>query len=459
MDYIGTGWNMVESSEVPNVGSRVKLIVNTWNGSSEVEGVLLAPTTQEHITVKLVNGYNATHSISSIESIENLGELPNIVGDSTVVVVDHSLPIVHILHTGGTIASKVDYTTGAVSARFEPEELLAAVPELASIAQIETKKLGNMWSDDIRPQHWNRMAEAASSSFEEGAVGVVLTHGTDTMHISSAALAFAFSGSGGRPAGRIAFTGSQRSSDRGSSDGAENLIAAVHWAAYGPTPTGVRDSTVIVMHDSADDGVISVNFGGAVRKNHSSKREAFSSVNQTPIATISSNRNEISMSISSDYGSSDAIAARPISKPVPFDCDVKILQLIAGPHLQADQIVHAAKNGYGGILFWGTGLGHLPIDDPGDAPENTEVKEALSKYVADGGVAVITTQCLAGPVHLDVYSKGRDQQDLGVLGHGTNFIPEVAMVKLHYLLSREMSSEKVALAWSENLVGENPSSI
>jgi glutamyl-tRNA(Gln) amidotransferase subunit D len=451
---------MVEQSEVPEVGTRVRLVATTWNGPTEVEGVLLASTAVDHITVKLVNGYNATHYLNMVESITNLGVSVPVNLDTPVVSMNTELPLIHILHTGGTIASKVDYTTGAVTARFEPEEILAAIPELGEIAQIKTKKLGNMWSDDIRPQHWNRMVDAVSSSFSEGAVGVVITHGTDTMHISAAAIAFAFSGTGGRPAGRIAFTGSQRSSDRGSTDGAENLIAAVHWAAFGPEPSGVTDSTVVVMHGSSDDGTISVNPGCAVRKNHSSRRDAFTAINQNPLASISINGGELTMTLTDSYSNllnGDSRIAN--SEPTNFDCDIKIMQLISGAHLQGDQIIHAMENGYQGVLFWGTGLGHLPLDNPGDAPENDEVQDAISQYIGGGGVAVVTTQCISGPVHLDVYSKGRDQQELGILGHGTNFTPEVSLVKLHYLLSLGLKGNEIAAAWAENLVGENPSSI
>jgi len=451
---------MVEQSEVPDVGTRVRLVVSTWNGPTVVEGVLLAPTMEDHITVKLVNGYNATHSLEKVESITDLGSSKSVDLDTHEVKMNQDLPLVHILHTGGTIASKVDYATGAVTARFEPEEILAAIPELGDIALIKTKKLGNMWSDDVRPQHWNRMAAAAADSFSEGAVGVVITHGTDTMHITSAAIAFAFSGTGGKPAGRIALTGSQRSSDRGSTDGAENLIAAVHWAAFGPEPSGVTDSTVVVMHGSSDDGSILVNPGCAVRKNHSSKRGAFVSINQNPIASISLSRGEVKMTLSDSYSKFLGENSRAVnSVPSTFDSGIKILQLIAGPHLQSDQISHAMKNGYQGVLVWGTGLGHLPLENPGDAPENDEVQSAISEYIANGGVVVATTQCISGPVHLDVYSKGRDQQELGILGHGTNFPPEVSLVKLHHLFSLGLKPDEIASAWAESLVGENPSSI
>ncbi|MCH2358341.1 MAG: Glu-tRNA(Gln) amidotransferase subunit GatD [Candidatus Poseidoniales archaeon] len=454
---------MVAADGLPQVGSKVRLNASTWNGPTVVEGVLLAPSAEGCITVKLLNGYNVTHRLENVTELEVVaGPDAESTGDEGEVVEDAGLPVVFILHTGGTIASKVDYSTGAVTARFEPEELLAAVPELARHARIRTRKLGNMWSDDIRPRHWNRMASASAEAFAEGAAGVVITHGTDTMHISAAAVAFAFSGEGGRPAGRIAFTGSQRSSDRGSTDGVQNLIAAVHWAAHGPEPAGgCADSTTLIMHAGSDDGLMSVHPGCAVRKDHSSRRDAFQSVNQAPLAEVAVSQDGAEITLDEGYAArrQQATAREVCESPTPFSEDVRILQLIAGSQLYADQIEFAGSAGYDAILFHGTGLGHLPLDDPGDAPENTAVADALGVYVAGGGVAVVTTQCIRGPIHLDVYSKGRDQQDLGVLGHGSTCSPEASLAKLHHLLSRGVSGDELAAAWKADLVGENPDTI
>jgi glutamyl-tRNA(Gln) amidotransferase subunit D len=460
--------SMVEASEVPEVGSRIRLKATTWTGEVDVEGILLAPSAEAHLTIKLINGYNVSHPLSAVSSIEVLSGGESGSGDGTAPVTgegsvaeDESLPLVYILHTGGTIASKVDYATGAVTARFEPEELLGAVPELASHARIRTRKLGNMWSDDIRGRHWNQMAAAAAEAFGEGAAGVVITHGTDTMHLSAAALSYAFSGEGGVPAGRIAFTGSQRSSDRGSSDGAENLIAAVHWAACGPTPSGASDSTVIVMHEGSDDGTTTVLPGCAARKNHSSRRGAFSSVNQPALASIEVAAGSAEITLSDNYSArSSAAQDREVCEsPTPYSEDVRILQLIAGSQLFADQVTLASSHNYDAILVHGTGLGHLPLDDPGDSPENSELKEAFSSYLGGGGTVVMVTQCISGPIHLDVYSKGRDQQEMGIIGHGSNSSPESSLAKLHHLLSRGASGAELAAAWEANLVGENPTDL
>lgn len=183
--------------DVPDTGSRVLVTVESHNGSTQIEGIITPAASAGHVTIKLENGYNASYSLDSITSIEVVGNIADkvIQSESDKAPTDSSLPTIRILHTGGTIASKVDYATGAVVARFEPEELISSIPELRDIANIEAVKLGNMFSDDMRPQHWNKIAEASMQAFEDGVDGVVVTQGTDTLHYTAAALSFAWAGS------------------------------------------------------------------------------------------------------------------------------------------------------------------------------------------------------------------------------------------------------------------------
>ena len=189
--------NMVD---IPDVGHTVKIEVQGHNGNTSHEGIILHPAAKDHITVKLPNGYNASYPVEAIISVEVTGKVAEVDGSEiNEVTMNQSLPRVRIIHTGGTIASKVDYKTGAVIAKFEPAEIVAPIPELASIANIDAEMMGNMFSDDIRPQHWNEIARATQRAFDDGCYGVVITHGTDTLHISSAAMCFAWSGKGERP--------------------------------------------------------------------------------------------------------------------------------------------------------------------------------------------------------------------------------------------------------------------
>tara|TARA_B100000131_G_scaffold315543_1_gene354145 strand:- start:1403 stop:2743 length:1341 start_codon:yes stop_codon:yes gene_type:complete len=437
----------------PRPGTPVRLVVKTWSGKAEHIGLALPSSGPKLLTMKLQNGYNVSFPESYVDSFEELDEILNVEEPvSPEVEQDASLPLVHLIHTGGTIASKIDYATGAVTARFDPHELLDAVPELRGIARIRAVKLGNMFSDDLRPRHWNRMLSATEEAFAEGAVGCVITHGTDTLHLSAAAMSYGWSGQGGRPPGRIVLTGSQRSPDRGSSDAAENLIASVHWAANGPQPSGYRDSSVAILHASSSDGRCAVLPGCACRKYHSSRRDAFKSINQDPIAYVELGREGASI----DY-SPEAYDARVESiSPKLFDESVRIAQFISDPHLHPDQVQGAIDSGFDALLFHGTGLGHLPISDPEeDSLENTKLRVMLEDHISSGGVVVIVPQTIHGPVNMNVYSKGRDQQEMGIIGHGSLCPPGSALVKLHHLLSVG-GRDAVSEGWERDLVGENP---
>lgn len=442
--------------DIPEIGHRVLIEVDGHNGKTTHEGVILHPAAKGHITIKLANGYNASYAIDEIIDIQKLAKIPEVqFNEEPKLQTKEGLPHVRIIHTGGTIASKVDYKTGAVVAKFEPEELVSEIPELAQIANIDAVKLGNMFSDDIRPQHWNKLVDATKQAFDSGCDGVVITHGTDTLHITSAAMCFAWSGEGTAPPGRIALVGSQRSSDRGSSDASENLISAVLWAAEGPQPGAIRgDAAVVVMHSSSHDGTCSIQPGTGVRKLHSTRRDAFRNVNSQPIGYVSFEGNQPKIVLDTSYETElSQTECEVTNKPRTYSASVRIAQFIAGPYLHEEEIEAIVTTGPQAIVIHGTGLGHLPIDDPGDdAPENTKIWRALTRCINRNIPVIVTTQCINGPIDMNVYSKGRKQQEMGLLGHGSVTSPDSTVVKIHYALS---NNKDVAKILGMNLCGEN----
>ena len=296
------------------------------------------------------------------------------------------------------------------------------------------------------------MLKATEEAFAEGAVGCVITHGTDTLHLSAAAISYGWSGQGGRPPGRIVLTGSQRSPDRGSSDATENLIASVQWAAHGPVPSGYRDSSVVIVHASSSDGSCAILPGCACRKYHSSRRDAFKPINQDVLGHVFIDGNEARI----DYSPEAHDARVEAISPKPFDESIRIAQFISDPHLHPDQVQGAIDSGFDALLFHGTGLGHLPISNPeDDSLENTRLRMMLEDHITQGGVVVMVTNAIHGPVNMNVYSKGREQQGIGIIGHGSLCPPGSALVKLHHLLSVG-GKESVEKGWEMDLVGENP---
>lgn len=444
-------------AHAPDVGSRVRIKLTTHDGETEIEGVVLPPAVHEHVTIKLANGYNISHPLSSVVILSSEQPIESEVSTTIEQSINPDLPTVRIIHTGGTIASKVDYSTGAVTAQFEPSELVEHVPELLSIANLDVHKIGNMFSEDIRPNHWNQIIDATERAFADGCVGVVVTHGTDTLHITASAVAFAWCGNGGNPPGRVAFVGSQRSSDRASSDAAQNLICAVKWAAEGPQPTGeLSDAIVVSMHKTSDDGACSIHAATGVRKLHSSRRDAFRPVNTMPLATIRIENTDVDLQLEHHYKEAcSTIQPRTITSSAGrYNENVVIRQMVAGPWLSTQEIQDAIASNVDALVIHGTGLGHLPIENPNnDAPQNIELRDALQKLEIP---ALVVNQCIHGPVNMNVYSKGRIQQEIGLLGHGLTSSPEAAIVKLHFALSNNMD---VASTMADNLLGEQQQTI
>ena len=196
---------------------------------------------------------------------------------NTKVKTNKKLPTIAILHTGGTIASKVDYKTGGATSAFSPEEIVSLFPELLNMANIESELIAQMWSDDLRFEHFSLIAKSIEKFVKKGVDGILIGMGTDNLAVASAALAFIVESS---PI-PIVFVGAQRSSDRGSSDAAMNVICATKFvleANFG--------GVAICMHSTSSDNSCAILPACKTYKLHTSRRDAFQVVNDSIIALI-----------------------------------------------------------------------------------------------------------------------------------------------------------------------------
>jgi glutamyl-tRNA(Gln) amidotransferase subunit D len=205
------------------------------------------------------------------------------------------------------------------------------------------------------------------------------------------------------------------------------------------------------MHETSSDGILSILSGISSRKMHSSRRDAFQSIDIQPLGRIHVEGSDCNIELQNNNATT-----RPVKKPIEFNEEIRIAEMIAGPHLQPEHIAALSSTKPDALHIHGTGLGHLPIADPnGDSPENNAVQKRLNEYIEQGGIVVMSTQTIHGPVHLDVYSKGRDQRNMGILGHGSIGPPELSLVKLHYLLTKfGPVQDEIGNAWTKNLCGE-----
>ena len=395
-------------------------------------GTIMPSLNDKIIVIKMKSGYNAGIDKNKIKSLKliNKGEKPNYKIPPLKISENNNLKNISILSTGGTVASRVDYNTGAVHPAFTADDLIRAVPELLDIANIRGKVVLNILSENMTPTYWKMIAEEIEKEVKNGADGIVIAHGTDTMHYTACALSFMVNSD--IP---IILVGAQRSSDRPSSDAALNLISATTCA------TEQIKGVFVIMHGESGDTVCHLHKGVKVRKSHSTRRDAFKSINSVPVAEINPFKKQIKyLTELEKINKINKINKNNIKINTNLEEKVALIKIYPG--IDGNIINYYVDNGYKGIIIEGTGLGHTP-----------ETIFENIKYATDKGVLMaMTTQTINGRVNMNVYSNGRELQKLGVISC-EDMLPEVALVKMMYLLGN-YDAEKAKKLMKENLVGE-----
>ena len=381
----------------------------------------------EHIILKLDSGYNLGVNISSanIELVKR-GEKPKIQYDSVDIKKDPSKMDISIVSTGGTVSSIIDYKSGAVHPAFNAEDLIRANPELLDLANFEVKALYNILSENMKPEYWVKVANSIADDISDGVDGVVVAHGTDTMHYTSAALSFILE----TPV-PIVITGAQKSSDRPSTDAHLNLINSVAAAK-----SDIAEVTVC-MHADLDDMYCNLHRGNKVRKMHTTRRDTFRSINTEPIATLKDGEiATINSNISYTKREEKNLNIRD-------NLQEKVAIIKCFPGISSELIDYHIDKGYKGIVIEGTGLGHIP----------DYMFDSLKRAKDENMAIVMSSQCLYGKVNMNVYSTGRKLDNVNVISGG-DMTPETAYVKLSWALGQSESFDEVSKIMETNIAGE-----
>jgi len=404
-------------------------IVQIRTTKTNYEGIILPRSeysAPNFINLKLKNNYNVGIKVSEIQEIKKVGkreasykipekEFPK----------NKNLPNVTLLGTGGTVASRLDYTTGAVIPSFTPGELFSSVPELAEICNLECEMVFEILSENMKYEYWQKLAKKIEEAANSGIDGIMIGHGTDTMSFTSAALSFMLKDL----SIPVVLVGSQRSSDRPSSDAAINLINAAIVAG-----SDIAEVVVSMLGSTSHDYGL-IHRGTTVRKMHSSVRDTFRTIDNIPLGMI---RNREIKMFTQDYkrrSKSNTIANTNFEK--------KVALIYSYPEIDNELIDFYVDKGYKGIVFAGTGLGHLP----------TTLYNSIERAVQEGMTILMTTQTIHGFVGMNVYSTGRELLNLGVIP-GRNLLPEVGYVKLGWVLGQTSDPEEIKKLLHQNIAGE-----
>ena len=393
------------------------------------EGIVM-PSITDHIVLKMDSGYNAGFSpedakITVIEKKQDALSSPTKAGEKKAQKKGGKVPKVTILSTGGTIASKIDYRTGAVSAQFSADDILNTIPELKEIADFSGRVVYNILSENMKSEYWAELARAVAEEIKNGAEGIIVAHGTDTMMYSAAALSFMIE----TPV-PIVFVGSQRSADRPSSDNAMNAICAAEVA--------VSDiaEVCVVMHGTPSDDYCLIHRGTKVRKMHTSRRDAFKSINAEPIGSVDYATRKIESN--GDYIKR---GSRELKLNDGFEPKCALVKFTPGA--SPDILSYYIDAGYRGIVIEGTGLGHVSAD------WIPAIESARQSKIP----VIMTSQCINGRVCDRVYDTGRDILKAGAI-EGENMLPEVALVKLMWALGQSQDFDSVCDIMKDDIARE-----
>jgi len=391
--------------------------------SMKKEGILMPYhqfSNDDIIIIKLDNGFNIGLAVDRDTKITLLEKHKDSAKKSKEIPFDKNKPTVSIIGTGGTIACYVEYRTGAVHPASSAKELAFSVPEIFDICNVNAKVAFQIFSEDIEVKHWQELAKKVAKELNNGANGVVIPHGTDTLGYTAAALSFMLK----NLSGPVVLVGAQRSSDRPSSDAAQNLIAAITVASKSDI-----GEVVAMMHSETSDTVTAIHRGTKVRKLHTSRRDAFKSVNDIPLGAVENGEIKIN-------GKYRKKTSGKVTVDDKMQTDGAIIY--SYPGLKPEDIPKKK-----GIVLIGTGLGHVP----------QKVVSRIKELSKNGTIIVMTSQCIFGRINMSVYSKGRDLLKAGVIPCD-DMLPETAFVKLMWALAHGKNKKEVEKIIKTNIAGE-----
>jgi len=411
----------------PEPGDKVEIAVN----GKKQEGVYLETHDKGVLLLKLDSGYNIGFKKEDISDIRVL-ERKEKKEEGKDMKLSGKKPIIDFYLTGGTISSKLDPETGGVKGLINSKEFFSVFPEIFELADVRIHSPFLKLSENMGPNDWIRLAKLVGKSLNDPHVkGVIISHGTDTLHYTASALSFML-GKLNKP---VVLTYSQRSSDRGSSDSRMNLICSTHVALSDMA------EVMLVGHASTNDDYCFALQGNKCRKLHTSRRDAFRPINCKPFAKV-----WVDGKVENIRDDFNRRSKEKVRVDAVYNEKVGLMKFYPG---QDARILDYYRKNFKGLIIEGTGLGHVATEG------KLSFALRLKKEIGKGLLVYMTPQTIYGRVDPYVYSSGRKLQEIGVV-FLNDILPETALVKLGWILAHKDWRGTVAtkMKMLENINGE-----
>ena len=417
------------AKEVGTVGDTVEIFTD----ENKFIGTIIPSPDENIVLLKLPSGYNVGIEKGKIKEIVKTGHKKEAIFPESEVKQKKNLPGISFIVTGGTISSRLDYETGAVKWLMKPENILALSPKLFETVRInKIEKPFMLASENMTSEHWQKIAKTAAKLLNKKEnKGIIITHGTDFLHYTAAALSFMLKNLN-KP---VILTYSQRSTDRGSTDTVLNLTCSGHAA--------ISDiaQVMLVGHASINDNFCYALNGTKVRKMHTSRRDTFRPINDLPIAKIHEDGRIETLRVYNKRND-----RKKVEVDAKFEDKIALVKYFPGAN--PNIIDFYRENGYKGLIIEASGLGHVATEE---AKNNW--LPSIKKAIGEGMTICFACQTLYGRLDPFVYSPGRKLYDAGVIYLG-DMLPETAFVKLGWVLAHEKKPDRIRFEMLNNLAGE-----
>lgn len=391
----------------------------------DIKGIFLESYDKDVILVKLESGYNIGIPKENVLGLKVLKKFKEIKYEVKLPDVKGK-PKIGLIVTGGTIASKLDARTGGVKALTNLGEFAKIYPEMFEKHDININSPFMELSENMNSEHWRKIAAEVKKMADDKEIkGIIITHGSDTLHYTSAALSFMLRNLN-KP---VVLTFSQRSIDRASSDAELNLKCAAEFALSDCA------EVVIIGHASENDDYCYALRGAKVRKMHSSRRDTFKAVNSKPIAKIGEK-----VEFLEEYNAKNGEIGK-VELDDNFSNKVALIKFYPGQ--DSGILDYYTNEGYKGIVLEMTGLGHVSSD----------WLSKLKSCIKSGMIICAASQTIYGSLNPKVYSTGREIEKAGVI-YLKDMLSETALVKLGWVLGHRNWKGKEKEKMLENFAGE-----
>ncbi len=323
-----------------------------------------------------------------------------------------------ILHTGGCVVMKKNAKGVLEPALDLQQQLLDYVPQLNTIAEIESKYLFQLDSSDFSPRYWKMLAETIAQEYDNYD-GFVVLHGADTLAYTATILSFML-GNLGKP---VILTDTLSPVNEPNPDNHRNVINAIRFATENIAEVAIMFGNLLLR-------------GNRSKKTHEMSINSFTSPNFPAIGIVEA---ELELSDQRFIAHN-----KPLELRTNIITDVTVIKLFPG--ISNEHVLGMVPPRTKGLVIEAYGSGNIPLGQEG-------IQDSLEQIADQDIMIAIDTQCIYGGVQYNKFAGGHFAKSRGALSTH-DLTAEASIMKLMWVLGQTEEHSEIQRIYEDNLVGE-----